>query len=466
MQTDLLDRTPPNNPAAERGLVGSLLLDPRRLDDIPATLQQTDFHDGACGRLYAHLRAMADARDRIDAALLVDRLKRAGDLNAVGGTAYIAEVLQAVPVAAHAKHYAAIVLRDSRKRQIIRAANEMLASAWDTQANPDDALAAAEEALARIKTGSYNTDPVTMWDATATALAEIDAIIRRKRLPGVMVGLPQFDEEVGGFFRGELVILGARPGQGKTSLALQMAAHCAARGRRVYFATLEMGASELAMKQLATESGVSSQRIRAGKIDEHDRAQLSEASQRVAVKNLVLHDWPEIRPFDIQRAARRCDAEIVFVDYLQIVSPPDLKKKRYEQVGDISRQLKLVARQMDVPVVACAQIGRQAEQRAETRPKLSDLRESGNIENDCDMALLLWRPENGIHGKKDTPHAGEKWDADLEVAKNRKGVRKRFRLTWSGDETRFSCFGCFTPQEPGGADWDADNSLNHLGGFQ
>ncbi len=186
----------------------------------------------------------------------------------------------------------------------------------------------------------------------------------------------------------------------------------------------------------------------------------------MAVKNLVLHDWPEIRPFDIQRAARRFGAEIIFVDYLQIVSPPDVKKKRYEQVGDISRQLKTIARQMDVPVVACAQIGRQAEQRAETRPKLSDLRESGNIENDCDMALLLWRPEDGITGRKNTPYDGDKWDADLEVAKNRKGVRKRFRLTWSGDETRFSCFGCFTPQEPGGADWDATNSLNHLGGFQ
>lgn len=455
MQTDLLDRTPPNNPAAERGLVGSLLLDPRRLDDIPATLQQTDFHNGACGRLYAHLRAMADARDRIDAALLVDRLKRAGDLNAVGGTAYIAEVLQAVPVAAHAKHYAAIVLRDSRKRQIIRAANEMLASAWDTQANPDDALAAAEEALARIKTGSYNTEPVTMWDATMAAVQEIDDIVKRIRLSGTMIGLPQFDEEIGGFFRGELVILGARPGQGKTSLALQMAAHCAARGRRVYFATLEMGATELAMKQLATESGVSSQRIRAGKIDERDRTQLTEASQRVAVKNLVLHDWPEIRPFDIQRAARRFGAEIIFVDYLQIVSPPDVKKKRYEQVGDISRQLKTIARQMDVPVVACAQIGRQAEQRAETRPKLSDLRESGNIENDCDMALLLWRPEDGITGRKNTPYDGDKWDAELEVAKNRKGVRKRFRLTWDADRTTFACYG-FSPAVVPGSEWKPD----------
>lgn len=374
MPTDHAERTPPHNQTAEKAVIGSLLIDPSRLDEL-GTLQPSDFHNGACARLFAILRSMADANEAIDIPLLVERLRQSGEIDAVGGHAFIHEAMESVAVSRHAAHYAKIVLSHSRRRQIIRAATSMLASAWDATADPSDTLSAAEQALARIKTGSYGNEPVTMWDATATALAEIDAIIRRKRLPGVMIGLPQFDEEVGGFFRGELVILGARPGQGKTSLALQMAAHCAARGRRVYFATLEMGATELAMKQLATESGVSSQCIRAGKIDERDRTQLTEASQRVAVKNLVLHDWPEIRPFDIQRAARRFGAEIIFVDYLQIVSPPDVKKKRYEQVGDISRQLKTIARQMDVPVVACAQIGRQAENRTETRPKLSDLRE-------------------------------------------------------------------------------------------
>lgn len=462
--TEYHDRTPPHNQTAEKSVVGSILLDPGRLDDV-GTLQPSDFHNGACARLYEHIRAMADANEAIDIPLLVERLKQSGEIEAVGGHAFIAEAMNSVAVSRHAAHYAKIVLKNSRRRQIIRAATVTLTNAWDAGVNPDDTLAAAEQMFAEIKTGTYNTDPVTMWDATIAAMNEIDEIIRRKRLPGVMVGLPQFDEEVGGFFRGELVILGARPGQGKTSLALQMAAHCAARGRRVYFATLEMGASELAMKQLATESGVSSQRIRSGRISEEDRSALSDAANRVAVKNLLLHDWPEIRPFDIQRAARRFDAEIVFVDYLQIVSPPDAKKKRYEQVGDISRQLKMIARQMDVPVVACAQIGRQAENRTETRPKLSDLRESGNIENDCDMALLLWRPEGGIEGKKGKQYEGEKWDAELEVAKNRKGMRKRFRLVWHGDETRFSCYGCFTPQDPGGADWDANTSLNHIGGF-
>ena len=131
-------------------------------------------------------------------------------------------------------------------------------------------------------------------------------------------------------------------------------------------------------------------------------------------------------------------AEVVFVDYLQYVTPPDATKKRYEQVGDISRQLKTIARQMDVPVVACAQIGRQADQTKEAKPKLSHLRESGNIENDADVVLLLWRPEKGIKGTKDN-HEGEHWDAELEVGKNRKGKTTRLRLDWDGDSTTFAC---------------------------
>lgn len=455
----ILDRTPPHDQAAERAVVGSILIDPRRIDDLAQSLHGSDFHNAACGRLYSHLRAMADAGDQIDVPLLMDRLRKAGELEAVGGAAFIAETIQSVAVPSHAAHYGRIVQRDSRKRQLIRAATSMLSDAYDPAGDPDDALAAAEQALSSIKTGSYDTDPVSMWDATIDAMAEIDAIIKRQRSPGVMAGLPQLDEEIGGFFRGELAILGARPGQGKTSLALQMAAHCAARGRRTYFATLEMGASELALKQLASEAGVSSQKIRSGHIDDQDRAALADAAGRVATKNLQLHDWPEIRPFDIQRAARRFGAEIVFVDYLQIVSAPDPKKKRYEQVGDISRQLKTIARQMDVPVVACAQIGRQAEQRAESRPKLSDLRESGNIENDCDMALLLWRPEDGIAGKRGTPYEDQRWDAELDVAKNRKGLRKRFRLTWDGPRTRFACYGDSAAGKGGGMDWTPDSAF-------
>lgn len=448
------DRTPPHDPEAERNLVGSILIDPRRVDDL-VTLQPSDFHNAALAILFRHVREMAGARQPVDASLLMDRLRLAGDLATIGGAAFIAEVIQGVPVSAHASHYAKIVARDSRRRQIIRAADMAAAAAYDATCNPDDALAAAEAALSGIKTGSYDTDPISAFDATATALAEIDAILRKQRTPGMMIGLPELDEELGGVFRGELTILAARPGQGKTSLALQAAYHNALRGRRTYFATLEMRAAELTLKALAAESCVSTQRIRSGRIGEEDRERLAEASQRVAIKNLLLHDWPTIRPFDIGRAARRFNAEIIFADYLQIITAPDASKKRYEQVGDVSRELKVLARDLDVPVVACCQLGRQTEQRTDPRPRLSDLRESGNIEQDADVVFLLYRPDEPIKAPKGTPYEGESWDAELDTAKNRKGVRRRFRLNWDGSRTLFSCYGRAPAVEPG-SEWTPD----------
>jgi replicative DNA helicase len=216
-----------------------------------------------------------------------------------------------------------------------------------------------------------------------------------------------------------------------TSLALQMAAHMVANGRRVYFATLEMSASELALKRLCSVAGVSSQKVRSAEIDSEDRNALSGACEEVASTDFILHDWPVLRVNDIQRAARRVKAEIAFIDYLQKVKPPDQKEQRYIQVGDIAHGLKTMARRLNIPVVACAQLGRQAEQGKEARPRLSSLRESGNIENDADMVWLLWRPKAGVKDGEVT------YDAGLEVAKNRKGVTGRYYLDWHPSTTTF-----------------------------
>jgi len=297
-----------------------------------------------------------------------------------------------------------------------------------------------------------------MATACVGAIAEIDEILRRGRGAGIMTGLPAFDTEVGGFFPGELSIVAARPSQGKTSLALQMAAHAAGNGHSVYFATLEMGRSEIALKRLCAVAGVSGMRIRTGTITNYQKSRIMEAAQSVALENFHVHDWPRIRPFDIQRAARRLRAEIIFVDYLQIVSPPDPKKKRYEQVGDISGQLKTIARELNVPVVACAQIGRQAEMGGkESRPMLSQLRESGNIEQDADVVLLLWRPKGGIHGKADSEYSDQSWDADLIVGKNRKGTTPSLRLDWDGDTTTFTCHN-YHPR-PQSGNWTPDSAF-------
>jgi replicative DNA helicase len=431
------------------------MLDPRVLDTVASIVGPDDFHSESHAVIFGRLVDMSQKNRRIDEALLLDRMRTTGDLERVGGTAYLVEIFGSVASPRHFRDYAEIVRRDSQKRRIIRAGIDAVAAAYDTSTTPEDVLGALEVNLANIKTGQYDADPVTMEAACVEAIGEIDEIIRRGHGAGTMTGLPAFDEQIGGLFPGELTVIAARPSQGKTSLALQMAAHAAARGHAVYFATLEMGRSELALKRLCAVSGVSGMRIRTGAITTCEKSRIMEAAQSVAVQNFHLHDWPEIRPFDIARAARRLQAGIVFADYLQIVTPPDATKKRYEQVGDISKQLKVVARQMNIPVVACCQINRQAEQAKEARPMLSQLRESGNIEQDADVVLLLWRPRDGIRGGTESKFAGEAWDADLIVAKNRKGVTPNIRLQWDGDATTFSCYATASQPNRNGP-WNPD----------
>ena len=451
MTPDFLDRLPPQDLTAEQQVLGCVLLKPAIMDDLPSLLGVDDFYADANRRLYAALVAMSATDARIDTHLLTDCLRTRGEFEAIGGTAYLVEVLQSVAVWQHWRSYAGIVLRKSKSRQCIQAAGNVLSMAWEDE--PEDVVAAAERLFSNIQTGSYDTDPVTMLDACVGAMSEINEIAARTKSAGVFIGIEEIDEKVGGVFPGELCIVAARPGQGKTSLALQMAAHIAQRARRVYFATLEMSRTELAIKRLCSVSGVSNQQVRSGRIGPDEQRRLMEAGNEVGVTNLHLHDWPQIRCYDIERAARRLKSEVVFVDYLQIVTPPDERKKRHEQVGDVAKSLKLLSRRLDVPVIACCQVGRQAEQQRETHPKLSHLRESGDIENHADLVMLLWRPDGGVEGKH--AYEGDKWDAEIEIAKNRKGISGRFRLDWDGDTTTFRSHS-FAPVGPSG-NWDPDS---------
>lgn len=455
MNPEILERIPPNDTEAEKCLLCGAILNSRCLDEV--TLAPSDFHDSRAATIYGHLAAMRDAGQAIDESLVRSRLRQYGDVEKAGGLGYWAEVIQSGGLSAHARHYAARIVREARKRAIVSAAEQLLIAGQRPDVDPEDGIALGEAALTAIHTGRYDSDPVDMHEATQRALDEIAAIAERGSRAGIMTGIEKYDADIGGLFPGELCILAARPGHGKTSLALQMAAHIASRGRSVYFATLEMGAAELALKRLCAVSGVSGQRIRCGKLLDADHKRIVTAAQSVGVRNLHLHDWASIRPHDIRRAARRVKADVVFVDYLQIVTPPDGRKQRYEQVGEISKCLKEQAREMNIPVVACAQIGREAERdKRDPRPRLSQLRESGNLEADCDVAMLLYRPDPDPNDRDSTgtvkraicdKHSNDEYDAELHVAKNRKGPRALIRLDWDRDRTTFKSHGVPTHSE-------------------
>jgi len=428
--SEILDRLPPQDIDAERGVIGSLLHAPAKCDDVASIVRAEDFYADANRKLFAHLLAMHEAGGRIDLLLLRERLKRLGDLEAVGGVAYLAEVAQSVPYAANWAYYARIVARLARLRAMIHAGTEILRAAYDLAADPDAVIDAAEASLSAVRLSAEGADPVPVAEAAIAASDHIDRIHERQGGVGVPTGIPDLDADQGGLFPGELTILAARPGVGKTSFALQVAAHNAAAGRLVYFASLEMSASELATRLACGDSGVSNRRIRTGRLDRGDMRALSEAMAKQSTMRLDIHDRPRLTVAEIRRQIRRRKRKglaLAVVDYLQLVSPADRRVPREQQVATIVRTLKETAREYDLPIVCLCQLNRQAD--ADEIPRLSQLRESGAIEQDADVVLFLSRRE---------PTEREPHNAILAIAKNRNGETGPRKLMWDGPTTRFS----------------------------
>jgi replicative DNA helicase len=440
VSAEILDRLPPQSLEAERGVIGSLLLLPRSIDEVSAVVSANDFHGDANRRLFAALAAMRDLGKPIDIQLVVDELRRRGEYEAVGGAAYLAELAGSAPTAANAVYYATIVKDRSGRRAMIAAACDLLRDCWDEGISVDDLVNSAEGRLREVQTGRWSQEPVSMESAIISVQDRIDAMLSDGQHLGVPSGFPTFDGEVGGFFPGELTILAARTNIGKTSLAMQYAFNAARSGRRVYVATLEMSATELAMKAACCDAGVRLAAIRTGRINQDDRGALVEAFGRLGSLPVALHDSPTLRAYDIRRAARRFRADLIVVDYLTLLTPSDQKQKRYEQVGRMTKDLKAIARELHVPVIALAQLNRETEKQGkETRPKLIHLRECGDIEQDADCVLLLYRIKGkDFQRKNDFGDALETWSAELELAKGRLGVNHAvYRLDW---DERYSLY--------------------------
>lgn len=435
--SEILDRLPPCDIEAEKKIIGSVLHLPAILDHLK--VRPGDFHQDRARRIYAAFLAMQDRGWPIEPHALLKQLEATGELEAAGGAIYLEECIRCVGAPSNAPHYAITVAKKACLRKIIQTCQDAMRECWDTGVSPEDVLASVERRLQAIATGAYSTEPVSMREAVMEAMIEIDEMLSRRNRAGLMVGIPEFDQSVGGFFPGELSVIAARPGQGKSALSMQFAFHQATMGHRTYFATLEMSKTDLAIRNLCAISGVSNQRIRTASIGDADVRSLSNAVPACSLDNLMVHDWPAIRVYDIRRAVRKLKPEIVYIDYLQLVTPADRQSKRYEQIGQITKELKAMAREENIPVVVCAQLNRQADnQGRELPPKLSHLKESGNIEEDADMVMLLYRPRDGVEGRG--RHEGQKWDASLEVAKNRKGATLTLRMMFDKDRTLFSAY--------------------------
>jgi len=438
----LLDpRDRPANVDAERAVLGSILLKPDVCDDIALVVRAEDFSDESHQLLYRHLLDLHDSGKRIDATIVVERLKTQGDFERIGGAAALADVVQAVPHAAHATHYAAIVRDKALLRSMIDAGTDILRDAYDASDEPRQLLARAEEKIFSILERRSSAEAKPIQSVLEEVMVRMDARMKHEHtIGGVETGFTDLDQLCGGLHNSELVILAARPSMGKTAFAMNIAEHAAINLKQpVLFVSLEMAALELADRLLCSAAQVNGHRLRNGTISQEDRRRLVQKSSEIGAAPLFIDDTPSRTLTEIAAVARRLKRKqglsMIVIDYLQLIEPDNPRDPRQEQVARIARRLKGMSRELDIPVLCLAQLNRQAEVSRDNRPRLNHLRESGAIEQDADVVMFVHREE--YYQTNDEDRERVRGQAEIIIAKQRNGPIGDVKLLWQHDFTRF-----------------------------
>lgn len=435
-----LDRLPPQNLEAERGCIGSILLDPDMCDEVALIVRPDDFYSDANRKLFEHVLGMHNDGLRIDSTLLHERLKSSGDLDFIGGLAYLLEVTESVPHAANAVYYAQIVRDKGTLRSLIHASTEILRDAYDESNDGRLTLSQAEERIFSILERGGGGEATPMADVLHAALDRIDARLERGAgIGGISTGYGDLDQQTGGLHNSELVILAARPSMGKTALATNIADNVAKEGLGTLIVSLEMSRLELAERMLCARGRINGHKLRNGFISPGDRRKLVETFAEMSKMPLFIDDAPNRTMTEIAATARRLKRReklgLVVIDYLQLIEPDNPKDPRQEQVSKIARRLKGLARELSIPVLCLAQLNRQTEASRDNIPRLSHLRESGAIEQDADVVMFVHREEYYATNEEDRARlAGE---AQIIIAKQRNGPIGDIKLAWLQDYTRF-----------------------------
>jgi replicative DNA helicase len=441
-----IERLPPHNTDAEQGLLGSLLIDRDAIIHVAAFLKPEDFYHHANGTIYRAVFDLYNRREPTDFITLSDELGRREQLDAVGGLAYLSSLLNAVPTAVHVEYYGRIVERTATLRRLIDAGAKIVGIGYQEGIETEDALDSAEKAIFDVSQKRQTKDFVSIAEVLDRFFDQIDLLQQnRGAIVGVATGFSDMDALTGGLQKSDLIILAARPSMGKTSMALGIA-HGAAvsHGHSVGIFSLEMSADQLVQRLLSMETGVDSHRLRLGQIDDGEWDRISRAFGRLAEAKIYIDDQAGASVMDVRSKARRLQAEhgldLVVVDYLQLMSGRRTEN-RVQEISEISRGLKGLARELNVPVVALSQLSRAVESRADHRPMLSDLRESGSIEQDADIVMFIYRED------KYDEDSEKKGIAEIIVAKHRNGPVGSVNLRFFDRTARFADLELY--REPG-----------------
>jgi len=441
------DRVPPHDLDAEKSALGAMLLNSEATAIGLSKLHAEDFYRPAHARIYDAVAALFSRGEPCDVVTVAARLESTGELEQVGGKTYLLDVVNTVPLAGNVGQYAGIVKRMSLLRRLILASTHIAALGYEAPDDIDEVIEQAEKEIFAVTNERVETTFKPIEELMTEGWKKLEELYeRQEHLTGVTTGWPDLDKLLAGLHRGDLIILAARPSVGKTAFALNLAVNAAKSGVAVGVFSLEMSAEQLVMRVLSSESRVDGQKLRTGRLSDSDWKPLMDAMGRLDGCDLHVDDTPALSIMELRAKARRMfrgkKAGLLIVDYLQLMQPQGRRSEnRQVEIAEISRGLKILAKELDLPVLALSQLSRAVEQRADKRPMLSDLRESGAIEQDADVVMFIHRDtykrEDEMADERSGGHQLGKGLAEIIVAKHRNGPTDNVQLVYHEPYMRF-----------------------------
>ncbi|AZC12737.1 replicative DNA helicase [Microbacterium sp. ABRD28] len=432
------ERTPPHDMAAEQSTLGGMLLSKDAVADVIETLRGADFYIPKHEIIYEAILSLYSHGEPTDVIAVTDELIKTGDLQRAGGADYLHTLTSIVPTAANAGYYASIVAERALLRRLVEAGTRIVQMGYKGEGDAIELVNNAQAEIYSVNSGQETEDYVPLTIAVDAAVDEIEAARGRDgQMTGIPTGFSGLDQLTNGLHPGQMIVVAARPAMGKSTLALDFARAAAIKNNMptIVF-SLEMGRSEIAMRLMSAEAAVPLQNMRKGTLDSRDWTTIASTRGRINDAPLYIDDSPNMTLVEIRAKCRRLKQRVglkmVIIDYLQLMTSGKRVESRQQEVSEFSRALKLLAKELQVPVIALSQLNRGPEQRADKKPALSDLRESGSIEQDADMVVLLHRE---AAYERDSPRAGE---ADLIVAKHRNGPTDTVVVAFQGHFSRFT----------------------------
>lgn len=433
-----IGRIPPHSVESEQSILGSILLDKEAIITVTETIKPEDFYKEAHKIIYECMMKLNNKNEPIDLITLTEELKKQGHLEDIGGISYITSLSTIVPTTSNVKYYADIVKEKSVLRKLIRVSNDILNLGYDSSIKLEDILEKAEKQIFDISQEKSSEDFQTINSVLMDTYDTIEKLYTNKEdITGITTGFDDLNKKTNGLQRTDLLLVAARPAMGKTAFSLNLVQNAALKGdASVAVFSLEMSKEQLVQRMLSAQSHVELKKIKTGNLDENDWPRIIDAMSVLSNANIYIDDTPGIKIGELRSKCRKLKIEkgldLILIDYLQLMEGDGGNESRQQEISKISRSLKIIAKELNCPVVALSQLSRAPEQRSDHRPMLSDLRESGAIEQDADIVMFLYRDEY-YHPDSERKNIGE-----IIIAKNRHGETGSVELVWLGEIQKFA----------------------------